>query len=93
MKLVTIGIYNNPHEAYVAKSLLESCDIQTWIQDENIVGLATIMGPAFGGMKLQVKEEDYDAALEILEQAEEEAGKNISSSDDQKEHPEESDRE
>ncbi len=60
---VTIASYHMPHEAQVAKFRLEEEGIPAMILDNNINSM-------YGGLveiRLQVREEDADDALDILE--------------------------
>jgi hypothetical protein len=71
-ELVTIRIFRDPPEALFAKTLLESSGIECCLTDENMIGLNWLISNAIGNMKLQVREEDAEAALEILDQPVEE---------------------
>ena len=51
-------------------TLLESEEIDCWLQDENTVTVYPIWTNVVGGIKLMVKKEDYPRALEIFKQAE-----------------------
>lgn len=62
---VTIRTFKSFNEALLAKGLLESCGIDCFIADENMARVET--GWAIG-IRLQVKQEDADAATEILDQ-------------------------
>jgi len=53
--------FTYPYEAHIVKSKLESEDIPTQTRDE-----LTVRSNAIGGVKLLVKEDDYDKALKIL---------------------------
>jgi hypothetical protein len=61
----TIRTYDNLGEAGFAQSLLEASGIDAALLDQNVgaSGEAFVMG----GMRLQVPEEDFDRAVEILE--------------------------
>ena len=66
--LVTVRRYRDLTEAFVARSLLESARIPSWIADENLVRMNWFFSNLVGGMRLQVDERDEAAALEILKQ-------------------------
>jgi len=61
---ITVGTFNNLSEALLAKGALESADIECFMPDENIGGLRN----AIADVRLQVKREDAEAAIEILDQ-------------------------
>jgi hypothetical protein len=54
MALVTIRHYRDLSEAIVARSLLESCGIDAYLGDENLVRLAWQLSNLVGGIGLQV---------------------------------------
>ncbi len=63
---VTVAIFQQPAPASLAKSALEAAGIECWLQDEHIVSTYGIAGTAFGGIKLQVRPDELDAARQIL---------------------------
>jgi hypothetical protein len=71
-ELVTIRLFRDLPEALFAKALLESSGIECCLADENIVRLDWLISNAIGNMRLQVRAEDAEAALEILDQPVEE---------------------
>ena len=60
--------YRDLPEALLAKTSLESAAIECFLTDENIVRIDWFWSNLLGGVKLHVKAEDADAALEILDQ-------------------------
>lgn len=66
MNLVTINTYTFPHELAIHKSKLESMGIECFVKDELTVQVHNFYSNAIGGIKLQVKEDDAEAAIEIL---------------------------
>jgi hypothetical protein len=66
--LVTIRDFVNLPEALVAKSILDSADIECFLYDENVIRMDWLLSNALGGIKLRVKREDASAALELLDQ-------------------------
>jgi hypothetical protein len=70
--LVTIRLFRDLPDALFAKALLESSGIECWLADENIVRLDWFISNAIGNMRLQVREEDAETALELLDQPVEE---------------------
>jgi len=55
-------------QAWLAKSNLESAAIECRLVDDNMVRLHWGIVNVLGGVKLQVKREDAEVALELLEQ-------------------------
>jgi hypothetical protein len=60
--------FRDPSEALLAKSLLESAGIECHLGDENMVRMDWFISNLIGGVKLWVKAEDREAAMEILNQ-------------------------
>ena len=65
--LITIARFNNPMEAHLAKTKLESEGIEAYIADEHMVSINPGLDIAFGGVKLQVKKSDFDKAVSALD--------------------------
>lgn len=64
--LVTVLTASLIHEIHIAKTLLASRDIESYIIDENI---ATTIGTAFvEGYKLEVDKADLEKAKKILDE-------------------------
>ncbi len=57
--------YTLPHEAHIARSYIESEGIETMIQDE-LTAQLNIYSNAIGGVKLLVRESDFEHGVEIL---------------------------
>lgn len=60
---VTIKSSDRAAELYVARSYLESYDISVYLKDEYT---NQVHPAAIGGVKLQVKEEDAERAINLL---------------------------
>ena len=67
-KLIQIQQYRDFPEALIAKGILDSAGIECFLTDENIVRMDWFWSNVMGGVKLHVRPEDVDAALEILQQ-------------------------
>lgn len=67
-KLVTIRQYRDLTEAMVAQSVLDSAGIAAVLRDENIVRIHWAWSNAVGGIRLEIKQEDAEAAEEVLSQ-------------------------
>jgi hypothetical protein len=68
-ELITIRKFQNPSEAVIAKGALESAGIECFLNDSNIVEIDWLLSIAVGYVKLQVRREDAEAALAILDQS------------------------
>lgn len=66
--LVMIRDFVNLPDALLAKTILDSADIECFLYDENIIRMDWLWSNALGGIKLLVKREDASAALELLHQ-------------------------
>ncbi|MEM6842230.1 MAG: DUF2007 domain-containing protein [Bacteroidota bacterium] len=69
MELVTIKTFDNPIDAHLVKTKLESERIACVLFDENIVGLNPLYNITVGGIKLRVNKADVERAVKIVEQA------------------------
>ena len=68
-QLITIRRYRDLSEAIVARSMLESAGIYVFLRDENLVRLDWQVSNFIGGIRLQVKAGDEQAAQDLLSQA------------------------
>ena len=64
---ITVLAFTYPVEAHMAQGFLESEGIGTKLKDELTVQVNSFYSNAVGGVKLQVRENDYDEALMILQ--------------------------
>ena len=65
---ITVERFRDLSAAIVARGALEAADIPCFLRDENTVRLDWQISNFIGGMRLQVQQQDYDAALTILGQ-------------------------
>ena len=68
MGLVTIARFTNPTEAHLLRMRLEAGGIEAFLQDENTIQMDWAISNAIGGVRLQVAEEELEAARELLKQ-------------------------
>lgn len=68
-RLVTIATFDLPIKAEIARNALTAAAIQSVIADDNAVGMDWLLGNAIGWVKVQVREEDADRAVTVLEEA------------------------
>jgi uncharacterized protein YjbK len=66
--LITIITFTLPQDAHFAKAFLESENIETFIKDELTVQVNNFYSNAIGGVKLQVKESDYEKGILVLKE-------------------------
>lgn len=64
--LVTVATYGNMVAAHAARSRLEAAGIRAFVAGENAASALSYVGPALGGVKLQVGESDLERAAELL---------------------------
>jgi len=64
---VVIARYGGVPEALLAKSMLDSAGIESFLGDENLVRLDWFYSNLVGGIKLMVREEDAKTARALLE--------------------------
>ncbi|MCB2406543.1 DUF2007 domain-containing protein [Hymenobacter lucidus] len=65
-RIVVLESFADPIAAHMAKSRLEAEQIPCFLTNENLVSLNRLYGPASGGVRLHVRQQDAEAALEIL---------------------------
>jgi hypothetical protein len=65
-RMKVIARFPDVSSAEMAKSMLEAQEIAAWIPDANLAGLDWRLGTAIGGVRLQVADEDVEAATELL---------------------------
>jgi hypothetical protein len=66
-RVVVVHAFVTEMEAVIAKSALESAGIVASIQSDSAGGMRPHLGWSTGGYKVIVREEDEDAAREILD--------------------------
>ncbi len=66
--LVTLRQFRDLPEALLAKGALESAGVQCFLADDITIRMDWLWSNALGGIKLCVKSEDADAAVQLLDQ-------------------------
>lgn len=66
--LVVVKEFRDLPEALLAKGSLESAGIECFLGDDNMVRMDWFLSNLVGGIKLSVRPEDADTAVELLEQ-------------------------
>ena len=66
-KLIRIKYYDNAISANRDKQILAEYGIESWIANEQTVQSDWLLSQAIGGIQLQVFEENYEKAKEIVE--------------------------
>ena len=64
--LEVVGTFRFPHEALVAKSMVEAFGVPGWVFDETQIRFRWYLGDALGGVKLAVRRADAATARELL---------------------------
>jgi hypothetical protein len=67
--VVSIRQFRDLPEALLAKGALDSAEIESFLVDDNMVRMDWFWSNLVGGIKLCVKQEDAEAALDLLEQS------------------------
>jgi hypothetical protein len=67
-KVVNLRQYMTLPEALLAKSILDSAGIESFLGDQNIIRMDWFLSNALGGVKLRVREEDVEVATALLNQ-------------------------
>ena len=65
--LEIVRTYRFPHEAWLAKSVLEAFGVTAWVLDETQIRHRWFMGVALGDVKLAVRSDQTAQAREILD--------------------------
>lgn len=68
-RLVTIAQFDQTAKARLAENVLNEAGIQAAVSDEGIVAMDWLLGNAVGWVKVQVREEDAERAVQALEEA------------------------
>ena len=66
MSWKTVTIYTYPTDAHIARAKLETQGIEVYLKDELTIQTYNFSSNAIGGVKVQVPEENYELAKEIL---------------------------
>ncbi len=66
--LILIESFNDAIQAHLMAGALEEEGIEVFIMDENLVSINPLFSNVVGGVKLKVKQEDADKALQLIQQ-------------------------
>jgi hypothetical protein len=66
--VVTLRQFLTVQEAVIAKSILDSAGIESFLADENVISMNWLWSNALGGVKLQVRKTDAAIASDSLDQ-------------------------
>jgi len=70
MNFKQLATYDNYMLANMTLGLMTEHDIKCQLKDENIITMDPLLNAAVGGIKLLVEEKDYDRALALMKEAE-----------------------
>jgi hypothetical protein len=62
----TIATFSKPEEAHLFRTRLEAAGIPAYVQDEHLIQMDWLYSNAVGGVRVQIADEDLDAAREFL---------------------------
>lgn len=62
-----IAAYTKMEDAHLAVSKLQGSGVDAWLRDEATANLYWLYSNAIGGVKVEVREEDFERALEVLD--------------------------
>lgn len=62
----TLAAFNKPIDAHLLMSRLAGSGIPAFLRDEHMVTLDWLASNAIGGVKVEVGDEDYERALELI---------------------------
>jgi hypothetical protein len=68
-RLVTIATFDQPAKARLAQNALHAEGVRAEVNDESLVAMDWLLSNAVGGVKVQVREEDAERAVAVLERA------------------------
>ena len=64
--MVTIATFSKVEEAHLLRMRLEDAGIPAYIRDENTIQIDWLDSNALGGVRVDVSDEDLDAAKAVL---------------------------
>jgi hypothetical protein len=62
----TVATFSKPEEAHLFRTRLEAAGIPAYVQDEHFIQMNWLYSNAVGGVRVQIADEDLDAAREFL---------------------------
>lgn len=65
----TLATFQYPHEAAIVQGRLQALGLECFLKDELTVQAYHFLSNAIGGVKLQVKESDFERAKQLLNNA------------------------
>ena len=78
MNFLPIQTFGNYIDAHILMGRMQEEGIECWLKDENTVTVNPIWTNAVGGIKLMVAESQAEAAMQILQQLEQETKERLS---------------
>ena len=65
----TLAVFSNPVGAHLLIARLEGSGIRAFARDENVVSIEMGATNAFGGVKVDVLDEDFEKALAVRDES------------------------
>jgi DNA-directed RNA polymerase subunit M/transcription elongation factor TFIIS len=62
-----VATYTKMEDAHLAVSKLQGSGVEAWLRDEATANLYWLYSNAIGGVKVEVRDEDFERALEVLD--------------------------
>jgi hypothetical protein len=64
--VITIATFSKPEEAHLFRTRLQAAGIPAYVQDEHLIQMDWLYSNAVGGVRVQIADEDIEAAREFL---------------------------
>jgi len=65
--MITLARFERPEEAHLVRMRLEAGGIPAFIHQDNTIQVQWMYSSELGGVRLQIDEEDFERAKEILD--------------------------
>lgn len=64
--MITVATFSKPEEAHLLRLRLGAGGVDAYVQDENMIQMNWLYSDAIGGVRVQIAEDDLEAAREIV---------------------------
>jgi len=69
LPMITIATFSKVEEAHLLRMRLEDAGVSAYLRDENTIQIDWLYSNALGGVRVDVADEDVDAAKAVLDRA------------------------